>query len=58
MWASAQEISDGGLSQKNDIQNAALRQTINIIHFPVLAQWDLPDVQQNIFAEAAGLITA
>lgn len=46
------------LSQKNDIQNAALRQTINIIHFPVLAQWDLPDVQQNIFAEETGLITA
>lgn len=58
MWASTEEISDGGLSQKNDIQNAALRQTINIIRFPVLAQWDLPDVQQNIFAEEAGLITA
>lgn len=58
MWAYTEEISDGGLSQKNDIQNAALRQTINIIRFPVLAQWDLPDVQQNIFAEEAGLITA
>lgn len=59
MWAHAQEISNGGvLPQKNDIQNAALRQTINILHFHFLAQWDCPDVQQYIFAEETILVIA
>lgn len=59
MWAHAQEISDGEvLPQKNDIQNAALRRTINIIHFHLLAQWVCPDVQQYIFAKETILIIA
>jgi len=59
MWAYAQEIPDGEvLLQKNDIQNAALRQTINITHFHFLAQWHCPDAQQYIFAEETILIIA